>query len=79
MEHKFTTLVETRSGEMVEVRAGTLCCENSTKNWESVAEWAMANEANTMLIRTMGSRMFVDLPDSPAHRIHSLLESFEHQ
>lgn len=73
------TKVETKSGEIVEIRNGSIRCQNTPKNWETIADWTIANEMEVMLITTNGKFMTCDLCGFSAPHIYSLLEHFEYQ
>lgn len=73
------TLVETKSGEIVEIVNGVIRCQNTAKNWETVADWTIANESMVVLMTTNGKFLNIDLPGFSAQDIHSLLEHFDYQ
>lgn len=74
-------IVETKSGQLIEVVNGVLSCPNNPKNWATIADWAEASpDLEPMTIRIEHNVVFVEFADSaPAYRILSLLEHFEYQ
>lgn len=73
------TLTQTASGEIVENINGVIHCQNTAKNWATVADWVMANDQVVVLIKTNGKYLLVDLCGFSAPMTESLLEHFEHQ
>lgn len=73
------TYVETKRGELVENLSGIICCQNDKINWETVMDWAQAQDTFTATIRTNKKRMSIELADNRTHVVGSLLEHFEYQ
>lgn len=74
-----TTLVETESGEIVEIINGTIHCQNTAKNWATIADWVIANELVVLLMSTHGKFLIVDLKGFSREMTESLLEHFNYQ
>lgn len=75
-------IVETSSGEIVEITNGVLTCKHTKENWLTISEWCIAQDHWDLKIeiRIEDTLMFVETPDNvPAHRLQSLLEAFNYQ
>lgn len=76
-------IVETSSGEIVEIINGVLVCQNVKRNWITISEWFLTESESWDLkceIRVEDTNLFVEFPESvPTHKIGSLLESFNYQ
>lgn len=75
-------LVETRSGEIVEILNGVLYCANTAENWETIGDWMLADSGGMELtIKVVEYRkLSVEMPESvTTSSLESLLEHFEWQ
>lgn len=73
------TLTETKDGEIVEIVNGIIRCQNTAKNWATVADWVIANDQVVVMMKTNGKYLLVDLCGFSAQMTESLLEHFEYQ
>lgn len=73
-------IVQTESGEIVEIINGTLVCVDNKKNWLTIAEWFSVSLINGATIKVSGRYLHVDFPQSiPTYKMESLLEHFTYQ
>lgn len=72
-------LVETNSGEIVEIINGDIHCKNTAKNWATVTDWVMANDQVVIMMKTNAEYLIIDLCGFSAPMTGSLLEHFEYQ
>jgi hypothetical protein len=80
IDKRMRNLVETASGEIVEVIAGTLTCENAIRNWFTIVEWMKEQDEMTATVEIREGRIFVsNLNTGSMTTINSLLEHFEYQ
>lgn len=78
-------IVETNSGEIVEIIGGCLNCLYLERNWKTIYEW-MSNELilgvsiKTYIGELDAVYINVSFPESvPTHKMESLLEAFTYQ
>lgn len=73
-------ILQTKTGELVEILNGTLVCKLTNANILTIADWLQTEDEIPATLKILGCVINVDFPESvPTHKMESLLEHFEYQ
>lgn len=75
-------IVETSSGEIVEITNGVLTCKHTKENLDTITEWMVEQDWYDFKcgLRVEDTNVFFEMPDIyPTKHILSLLEAFNYQ
>jgi hypothetical protein len=77
-------IVQTKSGEIIEILNGTLICENKIENWITISDWMLALDEYYRIKLSIEvapeNKLWITIPETtPVHKLESLLQHFCYQ